>query len=110
MYKASKVPLYHKKNDKHNLTKKSNFAHLDFEKSNLSLFRLLYHKYVNLYANLQIKAFISIIIKQIILIFYILFFKEKENINKLFSKNIDFNYKIYIIPHSFCPLYSHGQR
>ena len=69
-YKASKGLLYHKKNDKHNLTKKSDYFHLDFEKSNLSLFRLLYHKYENLYANLQTKAFNSIIIKQIF--FYIL--------------------------------------
>ena len=50
------MPLYHKKNDKHNLTKKSNFFHQNFVKSNLSSPPKSYHKYVNLYANLQTKA------------------------------------------------------
>lgn len=53
------MPLYHRKNDRHNLTKKSNFFHFDFEKSILSYFLLLYQLYVNLYANLRIKASIQ---------------------------------------------------
>ena len=55
-YTTSKVPLYHKKNGKHNLTKKSNFFHLNFAKSIFSYFPILYPLYENLYANLQIKA------------------------------------------------------
>ena len=55
-YRVLKEPLYHMKNDKHNLTKKSNFAHLDFEKSNLSYSLKLYLLYENLCVNLQKKA------------------------------------------------------
>lgn len=58
-YTISKEPPYHKKNDKHNLTKKSNFSHLNFEKFALLYFPLPYQLYENLYVNLQTKALIN---------------------------------------------------
>lgn len=106
-YTISKVLPYHKKNDKHNLTKKSNSFHQNFVKPNLSYNLLPYPLYENLYANLQIITFLNIIIKQIF--FYILYiiFQVKRTLNNIYNickKHnthsfiyIDFYKKIYII-------------